>query len=231
MRAVTRKICWVAVCLLMMVGRVGAEDVTIDGQLYKNVRWGTYTATTITMFYSGGKMEVYYRSLPPELQKRFHFVDTTSSPSANKAAPTSNRKAVKLGDIIEVKFNWVEDCHPVGNGLYKAKLRSKDQSSTTVEYDESGKETMERWLKDAAVWQRYVTDYNNWRRNPTRQEYDTYYQKMVTVKLPEPKVPRGGERLVYAKVQLVVGEGGVPGLLLVGSTQFVGMLGKTSYKW
>jgi len=57
-------------CLLIGMARA-EESVTINGYTYQNVRWGTVTPTSVTIFHKSGIATIPLDNLPEELQKRF----------------------------------------------------------------------------------------------------------------------------------------------------------------
>jgi hypothetical protein len=47
--------------------------ITIDGVTYEDVRWGTVTPATVSIFHSTGIASIPLEKLPPELQQRFGY--------------------------------------------------------------------------------------------------------------------------------------------------------------
>ena len=69
--------------LLLICLPLRAEDWTVDGKDYHNVKVGQIEADRVHITYDGGLGTVPLADLPPELQKRFAY-----DPAAAKAAQT-----------------------------------------------------------------------------------------------------------------------------------------------
>jgi hypothetical protein len=47
--------------------------ITIDGVVYEDVRWGTVTPATVSIFHKTGIAAIPFEKLPPEVQKQFGY--------------------------------------------------------------------------------------------------------------------------------------------------------------
>ena len=64
--------------------------ITINGVTYENVRWGTVTPTTVSLFHKTGVATIPLSTLPPDLQTRFGYDPkkvAESKPLEPKAEP------------------------------------------------------------------------------------------------------------------------------------------------